>query len=42
MAALGVAGATVINAAVPSVSRLVVAVVIGALLGNFGLVPPTT
>ena len=41
-AALGIAGATVINAAVPSVSRLVVAVVIGALLGNFGLVPPTT
>jgi len=42
VAALGVAGATVVNAALPSVSRLVVALVIGALLGNFGFVPQTT
>jgi len=37
-----VIAATVINAAVSSVSRLVVAVVIGALFGNFGLATPTT
>jgi uncharacterized integral membrane protein (TIGR00698 family) len=40
--ALGVLGATAINAAVPSVSRLVVAVIIGALLGNFGVATPAT
>jgi uncharacterized integral membrane protein (TIGR00698 family) len=39
---VGVIAATVINAAVSSVSRLVVAVVIGALFGNFGLATPTT
>lgn len=39
---LGVLVATAINAAVPSVSRLVVAVVIGALLGNFGVATPAT
>jgi len=38
--ALGVGAATAISAAVPSISRLVVAVVIGALLGNLGMVTP--
>ena len=42
LVAVGVIAATVINAAVSSVSRLVVAVVIGALFGNFGLATPTT
>jgi len=39
---LGVLGATAINAAIPSVSQLVVAVIIGALLGNFGAATPAT
>ena len=39
--ALGVLAATAISAVLP-VSRLVVAVVIGTLLGNFGVATPTT
>ncbi len=42
LVAVGVAGATAINAAVSSISRLVIAVIIGALFGNFGLSTVTT
>ena len=42
LVALGVLAATAITAAVSSVSRLVIAVIIGALFGNFGLATPAT
>ncbi len=39
---LGVLAAMAINTAVSSISRLVIAVIIGALFGNFGLATPLT
>jgi uncharacterized integral membrane protein (TIGR00698 family) len=42
LVAVGLAAAILVNAAIPSVSRLVAAVVIGAILGNVGFATPAT